>query len=77
MTGRRPWVIASSTQGPVDEVTRTLCGDVDHLQAPGVSIELKWPSGDAWQALQILEKAVRDIRRQVEETIAPPDGGSS
>lgn len=61
----KPIVTATYEQRRMEDVTLT--GEIIHRQ-PGIDIELTFRLGDHERALALLERAVADVRAQIEET---------
>lgn len=61
----KPIVTATYEQRRVEDVTLT--GEIIHHQ-PGIDLELTFRLGDHERALALLERAVADVRAQIEET---------
>lgn len=65
----KPIVTATYEQRRVEDtiLTGVLTGEIIHHQ-PGIDIELTFRLGDHERALTLLERAVADVRAQIEET---------
>lgn len=61
----KPIVTATYKQRRIEEVT--IVGEITHRQ-PGIDIELEFRLGDHERALALMERAVADVRAQIEET---------